>query len=669
MRRLLLFSLGLTQSVGEVPTAGTEGRGRFPAHAIPDERQVEHNRVQGQSRWYRAKHSGAWPDCENLGCYDQLTSEEDDEGIELLWRSSEPLAGPNPFTGVEAASGAEQKSVKMELHQSTTSEFEFGAAVFWLMSTFHRSQMGMVLVFASDRSLRLPSWILPCGKRLVSPIDRVCFYVVDDRDLEQGLVGFDLLTDDLHSSYVAALMLCDLEQLSASGIEWDALLDVLPSFTRILLSDVAQHALPQLSNERLSAVSKRAGSVPWVMCSVGSMKPGLYVEMQIAPAAGPLSSADYVRGVCEARFNEGDAIGSLLVCVAVWGYMQPNTAILQCVEVSARLLAFTYTLPFGMSALGCVILDAEIRQLELTQEVAEQYVPGFGLPPGSSATLTFVMGLPLLALGVSKDYVRGVDGMRLSVEGSTVAAALRWSGFQQGTWHRKVTWQKETLASYLPPSEGADFRILEVGCGGLTIGGWLIDTLSPFSYACVDVAPWAARLIIKYGLRVDVADGATFSSMDRSFWGKHPLIEGNSECKVRALDRGRFNVVFSFTMLAYLSCNMLFICLDSMAEALQPAGKILVSIPVPATTLVSNARSRQFVLNYPHPDPCDTRDGTRQWAQSHRFVVTVIAGKSPASRPSSESQEIWLLEAASVTPAPGMVANDQEILVHAQPRQ
>ena len=552
---------------------------------------------------------------------------------------------------------------------------EFSAAATWLLSTFHSSQVGIVLVFASDRSVRLlPSWALPCGKRHVSPIDRVCFYVVEAGDLEQGLAGFDLLTDGLHSSYIAAVVVWELEPLSVAGIDWDELVGALPSFARILLSDTAKRALPQLATPQLPMVGQSADSALGVVYNVGRMLQGPHVEMRLEPAARPLSSADFVRGVCEAHLDEGEvgnseAIDSLIICVAVWGYMSQFQTLLQCGQAGARLLSFSHTLPYGMVSLGCMLIDAELFSSESGQvgppfghvtsppEVAdkiETWFPGFGLPPGSNATVTVILGLsPLDRASLRVGEVRQrasiagnrVDGMVLSVDGSSVEAARRWSGFSDTSgWNRKVATQKQILASLLPTTE-AIFRVLEVGCGGLTIGAWLIDSLSPFSYVCVDVAPWAAAVIIDAGPHIDV-DSDLSSFTQRDLRSKHPQIEGNAECKVRASDRGTFNVVFSFTMFGYLSCPMLLTCLDSMAQALNPTGTILVAVPSPqlaqgaensAATLVGNARKRQFVLGYPSLASCDVMDGTRQWARSNGFVVTVVDASS------MWPQELWQL--------------------------
>ena len=231
--------------------------------------------------------------------------------------------------------------------------------------------------------------------------------------------------------------------------------------------------------------------------------------------------------------------------------------------------------------------------------------------------------------------------------------------------------QRQFLAPLLPtPDSGrraagaADFRILEVGCGALTIGAWLIDTLGPFSYACVDVAPWAAKAIIDAGLRIDLYEPLVETTTEQSInfvafdafphadlRAKRPHIEGNAECRVRPSDRGQFGVVFSFTMMAYLSCPMLSACLDSMAEALHPAGRILVSIPGRSTGPLQAAESsaaihasrvhRKFVLNYPHADTCGAHmDHTRQWARSNRFGVTVLGVYQNGPSP----QETWELK-------------------------
>ena len=232
--------------------------------------------------------------------------------------------------------------------------------------------------------------------------------------------------------------------------------------------------------------------------------------------------------------------------------------------------------------------------------------------------------------------------------------------------------QRQFLAPLLPtPDSGrraagaADFRILEVGCGALTIGAWLIDTLGPFSYACVDVAPWAAKAVIDAGLRIDLYEplvehqttelSINFVAFDvfphADLRAKRPHIEGNAECRVRPSDRGQFGVVFSFTMMGYLSCPMLSACLDSMAEALHPAGRILVSIPGRSTGPLQAAESsaaihasrvhRKFVLNYPHADTCGAHmDHTRQWARSNRFGVTVLGVYQNGTSP----QETWELK-------------------------
>ena len=562
---------------------------------------------------------------------------------------------------------------------------EFSAAATWLLSTFHPSQVGIVLVFASDRPVRLlPSWALPCGRLLVSPIDRVCFYVVEAGDLEQGLAGFDLLTDGLHSSYVAAVVVWEMEPLSVAGIDWDELIGALPSFARILLGDTAKRALLQLAAPQLPMVGKSADSALGVVYNVGRMLQGPHVEMRLEPAARPLSSADFVRGVCEAHLDEAhldegeigtsEAIDSLIICVAVWGYMSQFQTLLQCGQAGARLLSFAFTLPYGMVSLGCMLIDAELFSSESGQvgppfghvtsppEVAdkiETWFPGFGLPPGSNATVTVILGLsPLDRASLRVGEVRQrasiagnrVDGMVLSVDGSSVEAARRWSGFSDTSgWNRKVALQKQIMASLLPTTE-AHFRVLEVGCGGLTIGAWLIDSLSPFSYVCIDVAPWAATVIIDAGPHIDV-DSDLSSFTQRDLRSKHPQIEGNAECRVRPSDRGQFGVVFSFTMMGYLSCPMLFACLDSMAEALHPAGRILVSIPGRSTGPLQAAESsaairairvhRKFVLNYPHADTCGAHiDHTRQWARSNRFGVTVLGVYQNGTSP----QEIWELK-------------------------
>jgi hypothetical protein len=308
---------------------------------------------------------------------------------------------------------------------------EFGSAATWLMSTFHPSQMGIVLVFGMDPSVRLPSWALPCGKRLVSPIDRVCLYVVDAGDLEQGLGGFDLLTDGSHSSYVAAAVVWDLELLSAMGIDWEELIGALPSFARILLSDAAQRALPQLAAPRLSAVGKRAYSAPWVVYNVGSMRQGPFVELRLEPAARPISSADLVHGVCEVHFDEGtDSTVDSFLCVGVWGYMSQTTALLQCSKAGAHLLAFSHTLPYGTAALGCMLFDIALFEAAIGDQLVtsppkvaaliETWLPGLRTAPHPQADVD------RSRVDVARSWA-DVAGSSSDVAGSWADVARSWA--------------------------------------------------------------------------------------------------------------------------------------------------------------------------------------------------------------------------------------------------
>jgi hypothetical protein len=291
--------------------------------------------------------------------------------------------------------------------------------------------MGIVLVFGMDPSVRLPSWALPCGKRLVSPIDRVCLYVVDAGDLEQGLGGFDLLTDGSHSSYVAAAVVWDLELLSAMGIDWEELIGALPSFARILLSDAAQRALPQLATPRLSAVGKRAYSAPWVVYNIGSMRQGPFVELRLEPAARPISSADLVHGVCEVHFDEGtDSTVDSFLCVGVWGYMSQTTALLQCSKAGAHLLAFSHTLPYGTAALGCMLFDIALFEAAIGDQLVtsppkvaaliETWLPGLRTAPHPQADVD------RSRVDVARSWA-DVAGSSSDVAGSWADVARSWA--------------------------------------------------------------------------------------------------------------------------------------------------------------------------------------------------------------------------------------------------
>jgi hypothetical protein len=81
--------------------------------------------------------------------------------------------------------------------------------------------------------------------------------------------------------------------------------------------------------------------------------------------------------------------------------------------------------PWQMQIAGFAFCGAQVAAL------IEAWLPGFGLPEGSSATMTVAQGLPPLdqaSLGGISFSGSRVDGMRLSVDGSSLISALRWSG-------------------------------------------------------------------------------------------------------------------------------------------------------------------------------------------------------------------------------------------------
>jgi hypothetical protein len=75
-----------------------------------------------------------------------------------------------------------------------------------------------------------------------------------------------------------------------------------------------------------------------------------------------------------------------------------------------------------------------------------------------------------------------MGSLRVSVAGSTVFDALRWSGFHHASesYYNKVADQKHVMSHYLRQYLRKEATVLEVGCGGLTVGSWLVDTLSAY---------------------------------------------------------------------------------------------------------------------------------------------------------------------------------------------
>ena len=528
----------------------------------------------------------------------------------------------------------------------------FAGAASWLVSELHVSQMGIILVFSSNPSLQrhLPPGMFPCSDRIVSLVDRKCFYFVEPTDLERGLEAFDLLTHDSPDwSYVAAAMLWDEALLAAADITFDELMSVLPTFTRVLLSKEVEMARAKEGTQRLqptagpqlSVKASTADSEPWAFYKPATST-GMQVQMRVTPVATHLSSADFVDGVCEALIEH--SIGSYpMLCVAVWGYMYGDMALTQCGNVSSSnsRLDFSFTLPYGIVALGCALLEPgfnhDTRMHPVKQEFLAQWYPGFALRPGSTA----VYGLPLGVLGRGSSIVYAMDGMKVSVAGSAVLDALRWSGYHDGSYHKKVADQKHVISQLFLQLRSTDATVLEVGCGGLTVGSWLIDTLNAYSYACVDVAPWAPTLILQAGLRTDRLKQALSGSIlpPSDFGPKHVQIEGSAVCETKATKRGTMDLVFSFGALFCLSCNMLYTCLDNMAAALKPSGRIVITLPLKAlgAANMSFVGTRQpLAMHYPpFQHPCASADATRRWAQSSGFDVSVI---EPASLSSFDYQ-------------------------------
>jgi hypothetical protein len=271
--------------------------------------------------------------------------------------------------------------------------------------------------------------MFPCFDRIVSLVDRKCFYFVETEDLERGLEAFDLLTHDSPDwSYVAAAMIWDEALLAAADITFDELMSVLPTFTRVLLSKEVEMARAKEGTQRLqptagpqlSVKASTADSEPWAFYKPATST-GMQVQMRVTPVATQLSSADFVDGVCEALIEHG--IGSYpMLCVAVWGYMYGDMALTQCGNASSgnSRLEFSFTLPYGIVALGCALLDLGFSHYTgmppVEQEFLSRWYPGFALRPGSTA----VYGLPLGVLGRGSSIVYAMDGMKLSVAGSAV---------------------------------------------------------------------------------------------------------------------------------------------------------------------------------------------------------------------------------------------------------
>ena len=562
-----------------------------------------------------------------------------------------------------------------------TVDAEFSTAAAWLVSKLHVSQMAIVLVF-SALSLQgsLPPGTFPCGGRIVSPITRICFYFVETRDLEQGLGRFDLL-DGPHVGFVAAAMIWDEDLLAAMQIPLDELFDELPSFTRVLLSKQVELAhmeegarlLRPFPHQRVE--DSPAHSEPWAFS--GLIRP-MQVTMQIAPATRQLSSADFVVGFCEAHFDRdagddemsGGIDSSLMLCVVVWGYMWSEAALLpQCVHARVGRLAISNTLPFGTVALGCALVriedldcatrsnrssESECPLLPVEAGTVANWFPGFAArhpeSPGSptpTSGLRMIGGLRLSHPGGRRD-IYGIDGMKLSVDGSTWIHALRWSGFHEESYYKKVADQKSILSQYL--SIETETTVLEVGCGGLTVGSWLIDILSPYSYTCIDVAPWAPKLVLEAGIRTDTARTDKSMGYPRlmtdisDFTQKHAHIEGSALCEWKAANRGKVDLVFSFTAIPYLTCNMLHTCMDNTYEALKPGGRMLIAVPVEenATIAASTHIREPLVMQY-FSRVCNTRDAMQRWAHSHGVAISV-GPLHTSDYPSPPRQEMWLLE-------------------------
>jgi hypothetical protein len=521
----------------------------------------------------------------------------------------------------------------------------FAGAAAWLLSKFHVSQMGIVLVFSSNRSLQrsLAPGMFPCVDRIVSPMDRKCFYFVEPRDLEQGLGGFDLLTGSPDSIFVVAAMIWDEDLLAVADTSLDELVSLLPRSTRVLLSKEVQMARAKEGAQLLEPFPRMlmedatVESEPWAFYKAANTASGMHVQMRVTPAATQLSSADFVDGVCEARIDDGIDLSPML-CVAVWGYMYGEEALTECVDARSGRLEFSYTLPYGIVALGCAILEINVDDYSTrpayTAKNLAAWFPGFGLRLGSNSV---VRGYPLRTLGMASDSVYAMDGMKLSVAGSTVLDALRWSGFHHASYYAKVADQKHVISHYLRQYQSAEATVLEVGCGGLTVGSWLIDTLNAYSYACVDVAPWAPTLILKAGVRTDHMRPPT-SSEDQeysafsvarhtNFGPKHAQIEGSSVCELNAANRGKMDLVFSLGALQCLSCNMLNTCLDNMVARLKPGGRMLITLPssMLGTENVSFVRQPLAMHYPPFQPPCRaSANATRRWAHSNGFVVSAI---------------------------------------------
>jgi SAM-dependent methyltransferase len=251
-----------------------------------------------------------------------------------------------------------------------------------------------------------------------------------------------------------------------------------------------------------------------------------------------------------------------------------------------------------------------------------------------------------LRLSHLERYVYGIDGMKLSVDGSALIHALQWSGFHEESYYKKVADQKHILSQYL--SIETETTVLEVGCGGLTVGSWLIDILSPYSYTCIDVAPWAPKLVLEAGVRTDTVRTDTamgyLNTMVTDFTHKHAHIEGSALCEWKAANRGKVDLVFSFTAIDYLPCNNAYTCMDNTYEALKPGGRMLIAVPVEehAIIAVSTHIREPLVIQYPSR-VCNTRDAIQRWAHSHGVSISV-GPLHTSDYPSPPRQEMWLLE-------------------------
>ena len=162
-----------------------------------------------------------------------------------------------------------------------------------------------------------------------------------------------------------------------------------------------------------------------------------------------------------------------------------------------------------------------------------------------------------------KDFAFRAGGFQLLLEEKELRALSEHMGFRhQWDEHRRFQLQQIKAEGLLPGS-----RVLEIGCGPLTLGIPLIEFLNRGNYTGIDVRPTVLNIAHAQLSKANLAD-------------KNPQLLFSDSFGKQELDDESFDIVWSFSVLYHLTDELLDACFKQVARRMRKTGVYIANINV-----------------------------------------------------------------------------------------